>query len=335
MKREHDDMSSDDGIEALLREVGARDEPSAATIDEVRQAVHGEWRATVARRKRQRRMFAFGIAASLALLVAFASWTFRFASLDADVAVTIARIDGNANFQVGATAPSRSIAVGDTIGVGALVTTDARTRLALAYGTSTSLRIDRDTRIERVSPNRFRLTAGAIYVDAHPRAKNDELVVETIAGDVRHLGTQYQVRRTDEVVEVSIREGSVDITRADGVALASAGERVRITASGRVERAAISAQDSSWDWAESSSPVFDIDERSLAEFLEWAARETGRRVVYASAEAQRAAETLKLHGSIEGLDPDTALSAVLSTTDLTRYASGDDLIGIRLATGQD
>jgi hypothetical protein len=81
--------------------------------------------------------------------------------------------------------------------------------------------------------------------------------------------------------------------------------------------------------------VFAIDNRTLAEFLEWAARETGRRVVYASAAAQHAAQSLKLHGSIEGLKPDTALSAVLATTDLTQYQSGDDLIGVRLATDED
>lgn len=335
MKREHDDMSSDDGIEALLREVGARDEPSAAATEEVRHAVHGEWRVTVARRKRQRRVVAFGIAASVALVVVITSWTLRFTSPDSDAAVTVARLDGNARFQAAASATSRPVALGDAIGVGAVLTTDDETRIALAYGTGTSLRVDRGSRIERVSPDRFRLSTGAIYIDAHPQAKNDELVIETQGGDVRHLGTQYQVRQAHDVVEVSIREGRVDITRSDGVALASAGERVRITAAGRLERGAISAQDSSWDWAESSSPVFDIDDRTLAEFLEWAARETGRRVVYASAAAQRSAETLKLHGSIEGLDPDTALSAVLSTTDLTRYESGDALIGVRLATSQD
>lgn len=332
MKREHDDMTDDDGIEALLREVGARDEPSAAATEEVRRAVHDEWRTMVARRKRQRRVIAFAVAASVALVVAIASWTLRFASPDAAVAVTVARIEGDARLQA---MPTGLIDVGDAIAVGAVLTTDEKTRIALAYGAGTSIRIDRGSRIERVSPDRFRLSAGAIYIDAHPQTEDRELVIETLAGDVRHLGTQYQVRQSNGFVEVSIREGRVGITRSEGVALASAGERVRITAAGQVERGAISSQDPSWDWAESTSPEFAIDNRTLAEFLEWAARQTGRRVVYASAAAQRAAETLKLHGSIEGLDPETALSAVLSTTDLTRYESGDELIGVRLATSQD
>lgn len=335
MKREQDDMSDDDGLEALLREVGRRDEPSAAATEEVRRAVHGEWCATVAQRKRRRRAIVFGLAASIALVAVIASWTLRFAAPDPDFAVTVARIDGATQLQPAPGDPTRAIHIGDVIAVGAVLATDGETRIALAYGPDTSIRIDRSSSIERVSPARFRLNAGAIYIDALPQANGGELVIETQAGNVRHVGTQYQIRQSGPVVEVSIREGRVQIAGSHGTALASAGERVRVTAAGEVERGSISAQDPAWDWAQATFPVFAIDNRTLAEFLEWVARETGRRVVYASEETQRAAETLKLRGSIEGLDPDTALSAVLSTTDLARYESGAGAIGVRLATSED
>lgn len=331
MTREHDDMTSDDGVAALLRQVGVRDEPSTAVMEDVRRAIHHEWRATVTQRKRRRRIVAFGIAASIAFIVVVASWTVRFAAPDPAIALTIARVDGEAMLQATSADPLRTIGVGDSIAVGAILTTDAVTRLALAYGDGASLRIDRGSRIQRISPERFRLSAGAVYIDADSQAQHD-LVIETLAGEVRHVGTQYQVRQSSELVEISIREGRVEIARSNGAALASAGERVRITAAGQVERGAVSAQDASWDWAEATSPTFAIHDRTLAEFLDWAARETGRQVAYASPEAQRTAKALRLRGSIEGLDPDTALSAVLSTTtDFTRYESGDDLIGVRLA----
>ena len=57
-----------------------------------------------------------------------------------------------------------------------------------------------------------------------------------------------------------------------------------------------------------------------------------RLTVYASSEAQSAANAVTLRGSIAGLDPDTALSAVLSTTQLRRYQTQDELIGIALAS---
>jgi ferric-dicitrate binding protein FerR (iron transport regulator) len=335
MTRGHDDMNDDEGIEALLRQVGARDEPSAAVMEEVRRALHDEWHATVAQRKRQRRVLAFGIAASIAVVAIVASWMLRVAAPDSDTAVTIARIDGEARLQSSPAEPGRTLNVGDTVAVGAVLVTDDATRIALAHGPGASMRIDRQSRIERVAQNRFRLSAGAVYIDASPAAKGQELVIETLAGEVQHLGTQYQVRQANGIVEVAIREGRVEIARSSGVARAAAGERVRIDAAGEVRRSAISAQDPAWDWAEATSPPFAIHERTLAEFLGWVARETGRRVAYASPEAQRTAETLKLRGSIEGLDPDTALSAVLSTTEFTRYQTGDDSIGVRLARNGD
>lgn len=332
MKREQDDMTSDDNIETLLREVGARDEPAVAAADEVHRAVHAEWRATVARQRRQRSVAVFGLAASLALFVVVGSWALRRVVQDPDIAVTIAHIHTEPNRLATA---DRDMKVGDAMAVGDVLATDTATRVALAYGTGTSIRVDRDSAIERVAPARFRLRTGAVYVDAHPQAKDHELVIHTSAGDIRHLGTQYQIRQSDGHVEVSIREGLVEIALQQGPALASAGERVRVSAAGEIERDAISSQDPSWDWAKSAAPVFAIDNRTLAEFLEWAARETGRRLVYASAAAQHAAETLRLRGSIEGLDPDTALSAVLSTTDFARYDDGLHWIGIRLGGTED
>jgi ferric-dicitrate binding protein FerR (iron transport regulator) len=331
MKREHDDLNADDDIGALLRQVGARHEPASAAVEEVRRAVHDEWRAIVAQRKRRNRVVAFGIAASIALVMVVASWALRF-DAPAERPVTVARIDGEAQFQTSPADPVRAINVGDSLAVGAVLTTDDATRIALAYGAGASMRIDRSSRLQRISPDRFRLSAGAVYVDASPQSEDHELVIETLAGEVRHLGTQYQIRQASDAVEVSIREGRVEIASFNGAALVSAGERLRIDAAGQVERSAISAQDPAWDWAETTSPSFPIDDRTLAEFLDWAARETGRHVVYASSKAQRMAETVKLRGSIEGLHPDAAVSAVLSTTEFTQYDSGDESIGVQLAT---
>jgi ferric-dicitrate binding protein FerR (iron transport regulator) len=332
MKREHTDLNDDEDILALLREVGGGDEPSAKAAEEVRRAVHEEWRATVAQRKRRNRGLTFGIAASFALAMVVASWALRYSDGQSELSVTIARIDGSARIQSSPADPVRTINVGEGLSVGGVLMTDDATRIALAYGTGISMRIDRGSKIQRVSPDRFRLSAGAVYIDAQPQASGHELVIETLAGEVRHLGTQYQIRQANEVVEVSIREGRVEIASANGAALASAGERVRINAAGQIDRGAISAQDPAWNWAEATSPSFAIDDRSVAEFLEWVARETGRQIAYASPEAQRVAQTVRLRGSIEGLDPDTALSAVLSTTEFETYDTGNNLIGVRLAS---
>ena len=79
-----------------------------------------------------------------------------------------------------------------------------------------------------------------------------------------------------------------------------------------------------------AAPEFDIDNQSLASFLQWIARETGRHVVYSTPQAEAAAQAVKLRGSIAGLDADVALATVLATTQLRRYQTNSSEIGIEL-----
>jgi ferric-dicitrate binding protein FerR (iron transport regulator) len=175
------------------------------------------------------------------------------------------------------------------------------------------------------------LTAGALYIDS--QAQNPQaLTVRTDAGSVRHVGTQYEVRTHADDMVVSVREGRVMIANAAGTSSGVAGEEIRVTPRGEIVRGTVAAHDPRWQWAASTAPQFDINDHTLAVFLEWVARETGRKVVYASSAAQSAANGLKLRGSIVGLDPDTALNAVLSTTQLHRYQTKDELIGIALTS---
>ena len=334
MKLDQSQPEDDAEIEALLREVGAGSQIPFDVKEEVRRTVHEEWLAVVSQRKRRRRVTTFGIAASFALVMVVASWVLRSSVPSSELPMLVAYVDRASQLLPSAESSVGKLNVGDALPIGGVLSTDDATRIALDYGTAVSIRLDRASKIERVAGDRFRLSAGAVYIDADPQADDHELIVETVAGEVRHLGTQYQVRQSNELVEISIREGRVQITNSHDSALASAGERVRINASGEIERHAISSQDAQWDWAEQTRPPFTIDDRTLAEFLEWVARETGREVIYASPEAQTIAQSLKLRGSIEGLDPDTALSAVLSTTEFVRYETSENLIGVQLARAE-
>ena len=64
------------------------------------------------------------------------------------------------------------------------------------------------------------------------------------------------------------------------------------------------------------APPFDIDGRTVGDFLAWFAQQTGRSVVFGSPAAERLARETRLNGSID-LEPMQKLSAVLALTDLT------------------
>ena len=337
MSRERIDApDDDDGVEQLLRQVGARDEPAAELARQVERAVHAEWRAMLDERKRRRRTFIYGLAASIAVAVVVATATLRWVAPDVAVAATIALIDGKMHLATRDGA-EREHRVGDAVFTRETLRTDANSRTALDMEKGLSVRIDRNSLVKFTSRDRLVLSAGAVYIDADSRSQpHQKLVVETRAGDVRHLGTQYQVRQSAEAVEVSVREGRVEVASDRGAdALASEGEKLRIRADGAIERTTLTANDPLWDWAAQAAPGFDIENQSLAAFLEWVARETGRTIVYATTQARRSADEITLRGSITGLDPNAALSAVLSTTELVRYPTEDAFIGIALATTID
>jgi len=323
-------MKTDDtGIEDLLREVGARDEPSADAMREVEAAVHAEWQSMLQERRARRRFVAIGVAASAVLAVGGAMFGVRYFAPEPIEVARITRIDGHLLVRPEAQA-AREITVAQSVTTGETIQTDDRSRAALQWGDAVSLRLDQGTIVKVAAADELVLTAGAVYVDSQAENPQD-LTIRTDAGSVRHVGTQYEVRTHADDMVVSVREGRVMIANAAGTSSGVAGERIRVTPRGQIVRSTVPAHDPHWQWAARTAPQFDINDHTLAVFLEWVARETGRKVVYSSDEARSAASELKLRGSIAGLDPDTALSAVLSTTQLHRYATRDELIGIALA----
>jgi hypothetical protein len=129
---------------------------------------------------------------------------------------------------------------------------------------------------------------------------------------------------------VSVREGRVLVTTPTTSNTGEAGQVLRLTSDGEVTRSSLAASDPHWQWATQAAPEFDIDNQSLADFLQWIGRETGRHVVYSTPQAEAAAEAVKLRGSIAGLDADVALTSVLATTQLRRYQTDSTEIGIEL-----
>jgi ferric-dicitrate binding protein FerR (iron transport regulator) len=326
---ENEPVKSDDtGIEELLLEVGARDEPSADVMREVQGAVHAEWQSMLQERRTRRRFIVAGIAASALLAVGLASFGVRYLAPEPVQVAQITRIDGHLLVRPEAQA-AHELAIAENVSTGETIQTDDRSRAALQLG-DVSLRLDHGTIVKVAAANELVLTAGALYVDSQAEDPQ-ELTIRTDAGSVRHVGTQYEVRTHADDMVVSVREGRVMIANSAGTSSGVAGERIRVTPRGQVVRSTVAAHDPHWQWAAHTAPQFDINDRTLAVFLDWVGRETGRKVVYSSNEAQSAASGLKLRGSIAGLDPDTALSAVLSTTHLQRYATKDELIGITLA----
>jgi ferric-dicitrate binding protein FerR (iron transport regulator) len=309
---ERDDAS----IEALMRAVGSRPMPSAQSVADARSAVEAEWRATVAARTRRRRFTTFAAAAGVAV-AAVAVWIARPALEPGQEAVaTVARVVGEVqqNRGDGRWTP---LATTDSLGAGSQLKTGASGRAALRLDSGVELRLDSRTLVAFEDVGRATLSSGAVYVDSGstPGTPSPDFLLETPAGQVSHLGTQYEARLRDDHLQVGVREGRVRISAASGDVVGDAGEQLTLS-DGQVSRSALPTTAAEWAWVSRVTPPFDIEGRSVESFLVWAARETGRTIVYGSPDAARQARQVTLTGTVEGLSPEEAVTAVLSTTTL-------------------
>jgi ferric-dicitrate binding protein FerR (iron transport regulator) len=274
------------------------------------------------------------IAATVLTVFAGVMLIARFSTTKAVHAVfvaSIAKLQGSAlagGVQVSTTKGNtwRDAIEGERLNADMLLRTDAATSIALEFVSGLSVRMDRSSLLQLSAANRTVLERGRVYVDADS-PERAPFVIETRFGALEHVGTQYQASVTTEKLTVSVREGRIAISRERVKTGAIAGERVEIGAAGELNRTEVSPQDPEWQWAIQAAPTFEIDNRSLASFLDWVARETGRTVRYARPEIRMQAEKLLLRGSIANLTPEQALNAVMATTEFT-HATGTTAIEI-------
>ena len=331
MEKNHEDEGmdrEDQELAALLQAVGPRPRPPAGAEASVRAAVETEWRSVVAGRNQRRRVTAGLAMAASAAVAAIALWAASPLSPPrGEPVATVAVLAGSAEYQpAGSNAwetlsGSREIAQGDTI----RTAPDARVALALEQGPV--LRLDRATRLAFGRNGRVDLAGGAVYVDSD--GPGQDLIVDTPFGAVTHLGTQYEARLLPQAVAVAVREGRIRVDGRHGEAMVPAGERLTLTGDGPMQRTVLSPYAEDWDWVASVAPVPAIDGWTLVEFLEWAGRETGREVSFETPAAAEAARTIVLHGSVQGLSPEAALDAIMSTTRL-RHQRQDGVLRIGL-----
>jgi ferric-dicitrate binding protein FerR (iron transport regulator) len=140
-------------------------------------------------------------------------------------------------------------------------------------------------------------------VDSGGLNSRTALRIDTPAGAVHHVGTQFQVRVDAGYTRLQVREGRVVLAREGAAPLdLGAGDVAEVSATGvRVEHRK-PAHGDAWEWAASTAPAFDIENRPLAEFLGWLAREHGWQLRYVDSATQSQVQNIRLHGSMADLD---------------------------------
>jgi ferric-dicitrate binding protein FerR (iron transport regulator) len=309
--------------ERLLRQLFAhskpRPEPPASDAEEIRRAVLEEWEAVTGKRAwRKRGAFAAAAAAVLLAAIVYVSGG-PGPGVPAQLVARVEQLQG-----VVLAANGARLATGSGVVAGSeLSTGDGQVGLRLSSGGS--LRIGPRSRVVLPGGDEARLLAGVLYFDSEGE-RASEFAVTTDLGRVRDVGTQFLVRLDEQQLDVGVREGRVMVTRGGTSESAGVGERlVASQGGGDLRRDSIATFGDEWEWTERLAPPFDIDGRTLGEFLAWFEAQTGRTVEFADAATERTLRDAVLSGSID-LPPLQKLAAVVALNDLTYVLDGERVV---------
>jgi FecR protein len=323
---EHDERVSEEAeqrrVERALTDALRPRSLDSEALERIRARVEGHWRtnlpaAATAQRTSARWGRWLSLAAAL-VLMALASALYLKPVGETYTFGTVARLDvGMAEQRVGFL-QVEALKTGDVLKTGGVLQARGPVLVALADGGT--LRVAADTALELTGPTKGVLRRGQIYVDLPPGTHSKApFRIETRAGTVEHVGTQFEVISNDRLVRLRVREGRVQL----GSLAADAGTELTALNDGTITQGTIPTYGRDWLWVAALAPDYEIEGKPLLGFLEWVSREVGRPVQFSDDHARAVAGRTILHGSVRGREPLDALSSVLATTSLTYEIRGD------------
>jgi hypothetical protein len=304
----------DRSIETLIRLAGEREMPSDEATARARAAAEASWRAMLADKPPQRRSrLPLALAAALTLAVlGWYAWTPRVVVQPSVLVARVVTVDGAARIARGR---ELQIARRDHDLMSGVILQTGQGRAAATIAHALSLRLDHDTRLRFDGRDHVTLLEGSLYVDSGGLGLGPPLTISTPAGDVRHIGTQFQIRVSGDTTGIRVREGRVALRRGATLArTVAAGDALEIRGAEEHWRHGLPSFGADWEWSAALAPALAIEDRPMVEFLAWMAREHGWQLHFGDEALQRQAQEIHLHGSLDGLDAAAMLARVALVT---------------------
>ena len=311
---------SDEKLESLLSQAGAREIPDATAEARARAAVHRAWKDATRNADTPRRWRALAAAAALMLAAFVGMILLRPVPVES---VTVASIQMSSGTIHWLSQPSVSRSIDDLTQIhpGQRVVTGHDGRMALVWNNGGSLRVDSNSEIEFIDASTVHLHKGRLYFDSTPAAllagpmpRSDEaLNVTTRFGNATHVGTQFIADVDADELSIAVREGRVAVKSGFADTIVENGRLGEFYERRQPVILSIKPYGERWQWVAESSPPIDADGRPINEFLEWASRELGYRLEYETDAVKHSALTQTLAGTIVR-PPEEALTLYLMTT---------------------
>lgn len=322
-----DELSTTDEahIASLLKAAGQRE----AIPEPLKQRWSNHFRQQLAQRRRQSQQRWLAACASVAM-VAVMGLLFLRQPIPAST-ITVSQVTGN-NVLILTTAKQRLAASGQVLTAGSTLSTGDASLLSINYHYF-DLRLNAGTRL-RIDSDRLTLLAGEVYVRSTRRSPGSGLIIATPFAIINDVGTQFTVRVTDDSVISTVRQGSI-LVQAGGTRTAASvtdngAQQVTVNRRREIDIIATSASGDHWEWIYAVTPPYQLEGKSVYEFLRWSVQESGLTLRFDDERAEIYARTTVLHGDFPGLNPRTAVLPVLATTHLSASTDRQGLLTIGL-----
>jgi len=313
-----------DIVERLIRMAGSRPAGDVDRERRIHDAVLAAWRESVQpRRARRRRIAGALLAAALVVLGVLLMRPGTTPSPAPPSNVTAGRLTAVTGTLERLDLARTPIRVGDAAPVGSGFETMAGALATLALIDGAEVRVNEKTIVRVAGARELQIERGAIYVDSGPN--RGSLMVRTPLGVVRDVGTRFEVARIGAAWRVRVRAGVVRY-EGDAPREAAAGNELILQPTGGVLERPSTTYGDDWQWVVRAAPVFQIEGRTLGEFLDWVARESGRHVEFTRDELRQSMSTTMLHGSIDGLTVEQALDVILPACGLAHQIASQRVI---------
>ena len=308
-KTPFDSEAGSDEIARLIRFGGARETVDNERFAGAHDRVNEHWQTVVRTRRQQQQRRLLGqlaVAASVIAVIGVSLLTFRAELPPAGGnPVLVDRVIGDVLVDGAQVRPGEPVP--DDSGIETL----SNGRIALRLPDGKSVRLDTSSSVIIADAGHLQLDRGAVYIDSGAGPDKSPVAVATRFGVARDIGTQFQVRISDERLRVGVREGLVEISRTDAETLpVQSGTALEISADGSSRAIEVTGSDSSWEWVEEIVPGYDIDGATLEEYLGWFARQRGLALEWDEPGSRARAGSIRLSGSIAGMSLDQGFEFV-------------------------
>ncbi len=311
---------SQDKLSELFRFVDSRQKPPEDDRLAIRQAVHAQWSGQL--QQKRKKQWNMGLAVAASLLVAIALSVYLI-PIEPDPGTAFlaesGRVLGVVQVESAAGDSSKKLDSQQPLAAGETITTGQESGLAIHWSDGAVLRMGENSVLQLQSVDVINLRRGKLFIDtsALQQQMSAPLLV-TEQGEIRHIGTTWVTEAGDFGTRLKVRDGKVSFTghatQDQTLAPTLGGQQLLISTKGEFTSSAINTWGEEWAWAEKLADVFPAEERNMDQLFEWVGHETGRRVVYGSAQARQLARQTLLLGEFS-LPPMQALQVATETSD--------------------